>query len=238
MRVQLLGLESDHFLREGSTCIGRSRRCDITISDPRVSRQHIILHLKNDHLVAQSCGSRNAVLINGHVLGDNQALQDGDQVVLGPVVFTVACATGPAAAIDSPQQAHAANTQQSRTTPSSDRIETEEMDALPANAPDANNPQAAGPKQASAGPGSSLALTGRNSRSRINEAIADAIAESSKSHPAYTDQFAPSESMLPALPANPLVAHGSGGTSGLEPTAASSSAPRKNAEGTADADDE
>ena len=150
-------------------------------------------------MLVESCGSRNSVLVNGDVLSGRQPLTDGDQVVFGPAAFEVHCdptvngkATTPIAGVPNKIATDAID-----MNAPAERHETEEMDSV---LPDHPTPLSFDPAE-NAGAKAPQALTERNSR--INSAIADAIADASKSRPANTDQFAPSESMLPTIPCQP-----------------------------------
>ncbi|MFK8138241.1 MAG: FHA domain-containing protein [Bdellovibrionales bacterium] len=67
--------------------IGRSAQNDIVLTDPKVSREHAILNLKNNGLYIQGSGGKK-IIINGHEL-DNGILAPGSQVTIGETVFSV-----------------------------------------------------------------------------------------------------------------------------------------------------
>lgn len=76
-----LSLEKDLFV------IGRSRDCDITILDERVSRQHAEIYFDGDAFLISDLGSYNGTLLNGERLESTRPLQQGDQLQIGPVTL-------------------------------------------------------------------------------------------------------------------------------------------------------
>ena len=81
LRLRFLLQELD--LPVGTTVIGRSAECHITIEDPLVSREHA--HITSDGQTARlrDLGSRNGVRLNGHALRGEQELVDGDRIRVG-----------------------------------------------------------------------------------------------------------------------------------------------------------
>lgn len=81
LRLRFLLQELD--LPLGTTVIGRSAECHITIEDPLVSREHA--HITSDGRTARlrDLGSRNGVRLNGHALRGEQELVDGDRIRVG-----------------------------------------------------------------------------------------------------------------------------------------------------------
>jgi len=67
--------------------IGRSRDCDITILDERVSRQHAEIYFDGDAFLVSDLGSYNGTLLNGDRLESTRSLQQGDQLQIGPVTL-------------------------------------------------------------------------------------------------------------------------------------------------------
>ena len=62
--------------------IGRSRECDIVVSDPNVSRRHIELRRGERGWAAVDLGSTNGMKINGRRLSHAE-LQPGDRITIG-----------------------------------------------------------------------------------------------------------------------------------------------------------
>jgi FhaA, N-terminal domain/FHA domain len=71
----------------GGATIGRSRECDIVLSDTNVSRRHAELRPLGDGWTVTDLGSTNGVRVNGRALPPNepQALQGGDRLDVGTV---------------------------------------------------------------------------------------------------------------------------------------------------------
>ncbi|MDP9150868.1 MAG: FHA domain-containing protein [Myxococcota bacterium] len=67
----------------GTTVIGRSVECNLTIEDPLMSRQHARIVVDAAGGRVEDLGSRNGVRVNGVVVRGPTALSDGDRVRLG-----------------------------------------------------------------------------------------------------------------------------------------------------------
>jgi type III secretion system YscD/HrpQ family protein len=62
--------------------------CDIVFQDLSVSRQHARLVVdENNHIYIEDMGSRNGVLLNGHLLTDRKELSTQDLISLGTTAF-------------------------------------------------------------------------------------------------------------------------------------------------------
>lgn len=81
-RAALRGRDGDWPLTETVTVIGRSRRCDIVLSDPNVSRQHAEVRRQDDGYVVRDLGSTNGTRVNRRDV-KQAVLQHGDRVELG-----------------------------------------------------------------------------------------------------------------------------------------------------------
>jgi pSer/pThr/pTyr-binding forkhead associated (FHA) protein len=68
---------------------GRGAECHIRPNSDWVSRQHCMLRVTTDGILIRDLGSRNGTLVNGVRLRDEQRLQLGDQLQVGPIVFEV-----------------------------------------------------------------------------------------------------------------------------------------------------
>lgn len=75
-------------LSRGVTTIGRKMDCDIRIPVPEVSRRHAELMLDDDGVVLRDLGAANGTFLNNRRITEEE-LEPGDQVMVGPVVFTV-----------------------------------------------------------------------------------------------------------------------------------------------------
>jgi len=71
-----------HELAAESTVIGRSRRCDVVLADPNMSRQHAEVRRQGDVYTLVDLESTNGVYVNGRRVR-TAVLQQGDVVELG-----------------------------------------------------------------------------------------------------------------------------------------------------------
>jgi hypothetical protein len=78
----LSGPAGQYELREAVTVIGRSRRCDIVVDDPNVSRQHAEVRRQGDSYVLHDLGSTNGTRVNRRD-ARQATLQNGDRVEVG-----------------------------------------------------------------------------------------------------------------------------------------------------------
>ena len=78
----LRGPEGEWELRDAVTVLGRSRRCDIVLPDPNVSRQHAEIRRENDGFMVRDLGSTNGVRINRRDV-KQAVLQHGDRLEIG-----------------------------------------------------------------------------------------------------------------------------------------------------------
>lgn len=64
--------------------MGRDRESsDLVIADPRVSRQHLALGIRDSVAYVQDLGSANGTFLNGLRVREREALYDGDVIRLG-----------------------------------------------------------------------------------------------------------------------------------------------------------
>jgi hypothetical protein len=77
-----------HELQKPSVVLGRSKDCDIRISDPNVSRRHAEIRQEGSAYWIVDLGSTNGIAVNGHAL-KRAKLDDEDRITLGSteVVF-------------------------------------------------------------------------------------------------------------------------------------------------------
>jgi hypothetical protein len=71
-----------HKLGPSKITLGRSRDCDITLSDPNVSRRHAEVRLEAGGYWIVDLGSTNGIEVNGRRV-DRAKLDEGDRIVLG-----------------------------------------------------------------------------------------------------------------------------------------------------------
>ncbi|HSL94949.1 MAG TPA: DUF3662 and FHA domain-containing protein [Thermoleophilia bacterium] len=69
-------------LAQDVTVLGRSRRCDIVLTDPNVSRQHAEVRRAGGEFVVRDLDSTNGLRVNGRVV-KQATLRAGDRVELG-----------------------------------------------------------------------------------------------------------------------------------------------------------
>ncbi len=75
-------------LSDGVTTIGRKDDCNIRIPLAVVSRRHAEVSLADDGAVLRDLGAANGTFLNNRRVTEED-LEPGDQVTIGPVVFTV-----------------------------------------------------------------------------------------------------------------------------------------------------
>ncbi len=63
--------------------IGRLPDCDVTLTDPNVSRRHTEVRSVGASFVVRDLGSTNGTLVNGMRVGDDTPLNDGDILSVG-----------------------------------------------------------------------------------------------------------------------------------------------------------
>jgi Protein of unknown function (DUF3662)/FHA domain len=74
-------------LRGDHVTVGRSRECDVTVSDPNVSRRHIELRRGERGWSAVDLGSTNGMKVNGRRIGHVE-LNPGDRITIGVTDLT------------------------------------------------------------------------------------------------------------------------------------------------------
>jgi pSer/pThr/pTyr-binding forkhead associated (FHA) protein len=67
--------------------VGRSRECDVVVSDPNVSRRHIELRRSERGWTAVDLGSTNGMKINGRRVNEAE-LDPGDRITVGVTDLT------------------------------------------------------------------------------------------------------------------------------------------------------
>jgi pSer/pThr/pTyr-binding forkhead associated (FHA) protein len=63
--------------------IGRSRDCEIVLSDQNVSRRHAEIRPSGGSWIVRDLGSTNGVKVNGRRIQGPQSLKRGDTIELG-----------------------------------------------------------------------------------------------------------------------------------------------------------
>jgi hypothetical protein len=87
-KASILVSGTRHELTHGSLVLGRSRECDVTISDPNVSRRHAEVRSEDGAYWIVDLNSTNGVEVNGKRV-QRARLEQGDRILLGQteVVF-------------------------------------------------------------------------------------------------------------------------------------------------------
>jgi len=93
MEVRLVMFKADNTRREfpvkpGGFVIGRKYTCDLRIPLSSVSRQHCELKVEDGQVKLRDVGSSNGTFHNS-IRVQEAVLSAGDELVVGPVVFTV-----------------------------------------------------------------------------------------------------------------------------------------------------
>ena len=68
--------------------LGRSRQCDVVLSDPNVSRQHAEIRPRGAAWVLTDLGSTNGSLLNGRRIDGPEVVKPGDEIELGTSMIT------------------------------------------------------------------------------------------------------------------------------------------------------
>jgi len=86
---------TEHELGTGPRTIGRSSECDIKLTDPSVSRLHVVVEASGDTIEVRDQESRSGIRVNGSTVTDG-VLRDGDELSVGKVVFKAVIKAMPA----------------------------------------------------------------------------------------------------------------------------------------------
>lgn len=68
--------------------LGRSRDCDVVLSDPNVSREHAEIRPRGGSWVLTDLGSTNGSCLNGRRIDHPEVLKPGDEIELGTSIVT------------------------------------------------------------------------------------------------------------------------------------------------------
>ena len=71
----------------GGASLGRSRQCDIVLSDPNISRQHAEVRPRGGSWVLTDLGSTNGSRLNGRRIEGPEVIRPGDEIELGETVL-------------------------------------------------------------------------------------------------------------------------------------------------------
>jgi predicted component of type VI protein secretion system len=84
-------------LRSEETILGRQRGSDLRIPSPEVSRRHCRLSIRDDCVRVEDLASINGCFLNGVRVTQEEIVQPGDLLTVGPVTFRVEYALTPSA---------------------------------------------------------------------------------------------------------------------------------------------
>jgi pSer/pThr/pTyr-binding forkhead associated (FHA) protein len=82
-RAQLRHEGRATILGNGGAVLGRSKDCDVVVSDENVSRRHAEVRTTGSTWTVRDLGSTNGVKVNGRRIDGAQTLRDGDVIRLG-----------------------------------------------------------------------------------------------------------------------------------------------------------
>lgn len=77
----------EYIIRKPATLIGRNESCDLTVSDPLVSRRHCQISWDGVYCTVEDLGSTNGTFVNGQQLVAAYSLRPGDRLQVADVVF-------------------------------------------------------------------------------------------------------------------------------------------------------
>jgi pSer/pThr/pTyr-binding forkhead associated (FHA) protein len=63
--------------------VGRAPSADVRIDDPRVSRLHARIEMRDDGVYVEDLGSRNGTFVDGAPVVSGRRLANGDEITLG-----------------------------------------------------------------------------------------------------------------------------------------------------------
>jgi pSer/pThr/pTyr-binding forkhead associated (FHA) protein len=63
--------------------VGRDPSADVRIDDPRVSRLHARIEMRDDGVYVEDLGSRNGTLVDGEPVANSRPLANGDEITIG-----------------------------------------------------------------------------------------------------------------------------------------------------------
>ena len=82
------GERRDFPLKQVRTVLGRNRSCDLRIPLSSVSREHCEILIEENNVVLRDLDSRNGTYLN-HNRIEQTPLEAGDELAVGPVIFTL-----------------------------------------------------------------------------------------------------------------------------------------------------
>ncbi|MBI2895899.1 MAG: FHA domain-containing protein [Deltaproteobacteria bacterium] len=82
-------------LTDGDFVIGRSQSCQLLLDDPRVSRYHAVIRVREGFLHLDDLGSREGVLLNGAFVKSPTPIAPGDRIRIGDHEMILVWRSGP-----------------------------------------------------------------------------------------------------------------------------------------------
>jgi serine phosphatase RsbU (regulator of sigma subunit) len=79
----------EHLIEGDAEVIGRSTRCDLSLADRFLSRQHARIYLENDGWLIEDMGSRNGTFVNGRRISGPTPVGPGDVVAMSASLIKV-----------------------------------------------------------------------------------------------------------------------------------------------------
>ncbi len=76
-------------LRQGENAIGRSHDLPVWVNDDSVSRRHAVIHVGEDGVFLEDCGSRNGTSRRDERIKGAVRLEDRDEVAVGGILLIV-----------------------------------------------------------------------------------------------------------------------------------------------------
>jgi predicted component of type VI protein secretion system len=143
---------------ESGTTIGREG-CDITLTDPDVSRRHAAIRIAAGEVTIEDLGSTNGTLVNGENITEPRTLRDGDEVRIGSAIWRLRAPAAATRLSDVPSEvatASQATTLRPAATPAPEPP-TEEAAPAPSEAAPAPSEAAPAPSERAPAPMSAAA---------------------------------------------------------------------------------
>lgn len=82
--------EGTTFVLPGEAVVGRMERCQVSVPDKSVSREHARVIRSGDRYIVRDLGSTNGTLVNGRRIEGDVPLRPGDMITVGSVEFLFA----------------------------------------------------------------------------------------------------------------------------------------------------
>jgi hypothetical protein len=77
----------ESYILKGRKVLGRSKRADIAIDDPFLSKEHAEFIEMEGIINIKDIGSKNGTTLNGEMIADEMSLNNGDRIDVGQISF-------------------------------------------------------------------------------------------------------------------------------------------------------